>query len=398
MTDTRRLRICYVVPGHDLMSTMGPTRNVLNLARALQRHADVTVAFRRMADPEPPAGIRVLEIEPGRRGSRPDDAATTGMGYLQFLAYLARLRDFTRTELRDFDVVLEKSWLLSGYLSALCTSRGQLGVPVENIVQNASYAARRQPMKLLRMRVGGWVARRSMQKARLVIAETEFLRNEIHRHWGVPLSRVHVVHLGVDRALFHPLDQASARSALGLADAPTILMYVGVLDWTHNLAPVISALASIRPAGTELHVVGDGARRAEYEAMAAASGCVTFHGRVDHEAVPRYIAAADLCLAPYDAAAFASGELGYSTMKIPEYLAVGRAVASVPSGRIRSLVRDRESGFLFPNETAAWSEFLRSIPSRDRLRRMGEAAGAVEQPTWETTADAYHRLCVEALA
>ena len=71
-----------------------------------------------------------------------------------------------------------------------------------------------------------------------------------------------------------------------------------------------------------------------------------------------YIAAADLCVAPYDAAAFSSGELGYSTMKIPEYLSVGRAVVSVPSGRIRTLVKEGETGFLFANQPDQWTRFL----------------------------------------
>ena len=41
-----------------------------------------------------------------------------------------------------------------------------------------------------------------------------------------------------------------------------------------------------------------------------------------------------------------SGELGYSTMKVPEYLSAGRPVVTVPSGRLPDLVRDGETGFL----------------------------------------------------
>ncbi|TAK55110.1 MAG: glycosyltransferase [Gammaproteobacteria bacterium] len=399
MTPPRRLRICYAVPGSDLVSTMGPTRNVLNLARALARHADVTVAFRRVADRQRPEGIKVIEIEPAAASVRPDDNATAGIGYGQFLAYLRRLRRFAANDLAAFDVVLEKSWLLSGFLSAYCRARGQLGVPVENIVQNAAYASRQQWTKWLRMRLGSWVASRCMREARLVIAETEFLRQEIHDHWRVPLERIAVVHLGVDRGLFHPIDQAEARHNLGLAQEPTILTYVGVLDWTHNLAPVIAAVTAASTANVELHIVGDGARRGEYEARAAA--CperIRFHGRVPHTQVPLHIAAADLCLAPYESAAFASGELGYSTMKIPEYLSVGRAVVSVPSGRIRSLITDGQNGFLFANETTQWQRFMDALPARERLRTMGLAAAAVELPSWETTAEAYYRLCVGALA
>ena len=37
MNASRRLSICYLVPGHDLLSSVGPSRNVLNLAQALSR-------------------------------------------------------------------------------------------------------------------------------------------------------------------------------------------------------------------------------------------------------------------------------------------------------------------------------------------------------------------------
>jgi glycosyltransferase involved in cell wall biosynthesis len=398
MTRARRIRICYVVPGHDLVSTMGPTRNVLNLARAMQQMADVTVAFRRVSDESLPEGIQVLEIAPDGVNVRADDAATSGMGYLQFLRYMRDIRRFVARDLVPFDVVLEKSWLLSGYISALCGARGQLGVPVENIVQNPGHAARQQWMKLLRMKLGAWIARRSMRKAPLVIAETDFLKREIHRHWGVPADRIAVVHLGVDRNLFHPIDQDEARRHLDLPAGTTILTYVGVLDWTHNLEPAIRALWGPCPTDVELHVVGDGARRGEYESMShACPRTVRFHGKVPHVEVPWHIAAADLCLAPYEAAAFASRELGYSTMKIPEYLSAGRAVASVPSGRIRSLITQGHNGFLFPNDLTCWREFLAALPARPKLAEMGAAAALVRQPSWETTAEAYYDLCQEAL-
>ncbi len=396
MSADRRLRICYVAPGQDLVSTMGPTRNVLNLARALQSWADVTVAFRRVVDP-PPADIQVREIEPLARSGRADDAATSGMGYLQFLDYWRAVRRFAREELRDYDIVLEKSWLLSGDVAAICAARGQLGVPVENIVQNPAHAARNQWTKRVRLELGAWVARRNMARVPLVIAETEFLKREIERHWLVPAGRIAVVTLGVDKSLFRPLDQAAARARLGLPAGATILTYVGVLDWTHNLEPAIRTLMAVRPPQVELHIVGDGARRADYEAMTHGFPAVRFHGKLPHDEVPWHIAASDLCLAPYDAAAFASGELGYSTMKIPEYLSVGRAVVSVPSGRIRSLVADSSSGFLFANETDRWREFLAALPARDRLARMGEAAAATPQPDWAATARAYLDACHVAM-
>lgn len=398
MTASRRLSICYVVPGHDLLATVGPSRNVLSLARSLSRHADVTVAFRRVNRPDVPPGLRALEIQPAAAATTIDDSAMRGVSIPEFLGFLRALRAFTQRELRDFDVVLEKSWLLSGYVSSLCRRRGQLGVPVENIVPNAAQAARGQVMKRLRLEAGNWIAGRLLRNAPLVIAETEFLRKEISVFWKIPFEQIAVVDLGVDRSLFRPADQRAARQSLGIDSGITVLLYVGVLDFTHNLAPAIAALGSNRPPDLELHVVGDGQRAAEYRKLAESTGAnVRFHGRVAHGQVPQWIAASDLCLAPYDASAFASGELGYATMKIPEYLSTGRAVVSVPSGRVALLIKDDVTGFLFENVPANWVKFLRDMPARHRLQEMGQAAAATRLQSWDDTADAYLEHCLRLL-
>jgi glycosyltransferase involved in cell wall biosynthesis len=119
-----------------------------------------------------------------------------------------------------------------------------------------------------------------------------------------------------------------------------------------------------------------------------------FHGRAPHQAIPDFIAAADLCLAPYESTMFPGGKVAYSTLKIPEYLTGARPVVSVPSGNILRLIRAGETGFLFDNNAPAWVAFLRDLPSRDRLDEMGRKAAATSQVwDWEDTARAYLNLC-----
>jgi glycosyltransferase involved in cell wall biosynthesis len=148
----------------------------------------------------------------------------------------------------------------------------------------------------------------------------------------------------------------------------------------------------------ELHLVGDGHYAGRYREKARGAANIVFHGRVAHARVPELIAAADLCVAPYDPKVFAAGNLGYSTMKIPEYLSCGRPVASVPSGRIPQLVQHGVSGFLFSNEPSEWRRFLAELPSRERLRQMGGAAGQVPLSSWDDTARGYLALCERQLA
>jgi glycosyltransferase involved in cell wall biosynthesis len=84
-------------------------------------------------------------------------------------------------------------------------------------------------------------------------------------------------------------------------------------------------------------------------------------------------------------------------MKIPEYLSAGRAVVSVPSGRVSLLVHDGVTGFLFKNESSNWAKFLRELPARTRLQEMGQAAAATRLQSWDDTANSYFEHCLRLL-
>jgi len=115
-------------------------------------------------------------------------------------------------------------------------------------------------------------------------------------------------------------------------------------------------------------------------------------------AIPRYIASADLCLAPYDPAHFPNGQIAYATLNIPEYMACARPVASVPSGHVLRLIEHGVSGFLFHNDAGNWADFLGNCPPREQLKKMGEAAVNMAMPhSWEATARAYLSLCEKAI-
>jgi glycosyltransferase involved in cell wall biosynthesis len=213
------------------------------------------------------------------------------------------------------------------------------------------------------------------------------------------MAHIKVVGLGVNRHLFRPLEQAEARQNLDISPQATVLLYAGGLDVTHNLLPVVEAMGVVSAPTLQLHIVGDGVRRHVYESLAR-TDCsnVFFHGRVPHSAVPQYIAAADLCLAPYDPAAFPHGQVAYATLKIPEYMASARPVVSVPSGHVHKLIQHGISGFLFPNNTAHWVDFLRHCPPRQQLKQMGIVAASVTPvQSWEEVAQTYLKLCEQVV-
>jgi glycosyltransferase involved in cell wall biosynthesis len=372
---------------------------VLNVADALSEWADVTVAFRSILEPIATSKYRVIAIDPRRAKTRGpnDDNAARGFHPMQHLSYCRTLRSFARRVASGFDVVLEKGWRLSGFLSASFSTQGVSGVLVENDVRfwTEPIAGIRSAGKYALHHTAEAVAGYCCRRLPSIIAETEELKELLIERRRISPDRIQVIGLGVDHELFRPSDQRSARESLEISADAFVLLYVGGMDEYHDLQPVIEALGQVRPPAVELHVVGDGEYRLQEEAnVERARIAASFHGQVPYMMVPRYIAAADLCIAPYRASAFHNGIVTFSTLKIPEYLACGRPVVSVPGTAIEKLIEDRVDGFVFPNDVGAWVSFLRALPSRQHLASMGGAATrAVVSVGWEQTARRYLEVC-----
>lgn len=398
---TKKLSICYAAPGHTLVSTAGSARNILATADALSAYADVTVAFRSIGEPVTDTNFAVREIFPAVATGQParDDVAARGLNPLAHLADLRSLKAFAETACDRYDLILEKGWRLSGYLSALALRRGTPAVLIENDARrwseprNSLRAVARFALHLAAQKL----ARKCSRNLPLVVAETEQLKRALIDERHLRPDRIHVVTLGVDHERFKPRNQKQARRELGIDDDALVLLYVGGMDQYHDLSPLLEALTESWPTHCQVHLVGDGEYRDRYQLLGErAGGIVRFHGNVSHAMVPTYIASADVCLAPYKTSGFHGGEVSFSTLKIPEYMACGRAVISVPSGHIMSLIDDNETGFLFANEVAKWLDFLAHVPTRQELLDMGAAAApSVAHLNWDATASAYLALACE---
>jgi len=392
---TSRLSLCYAAPGQSLLGTAGSTRNVMSVAQAMSQCADVTVAFRTIPQTVAPRGFKIIAIDDAgsSRTATRDDVAVRGLNPFAHAAYLRNVRRFAAQAARSYDVVFEKGWRFSGYLAREVMRQGTPSGVIENDVRYWNEPLRdfRTLLRFAAQAATQFLAARCSRRVPLVIAETEELKEVLIALRGIAPERIEVVELGVDHGMFQPRDQSAAREDIRINQDATVLLYVGGLDIYHDLGPLIEALGRVARASVELHIVGDGELRSTYEqASRRLNVLATFHGQVAHERVPEFIAAADLCVAPYQPNNFYAGKITFSTLKIPEYMACARPVASVPHGHILQLIDDQMNGFLLANEVVAWIGFLHALPSRSRLQAMGrEAAKRAAGLSWEKTAEQY---------
>ena len=113
-------------------------------------------------------------------------------------------------------------------------------------------------------------------RLRAVICNSNMVREEIRRRFGLAPGKLHVIHNGVDLEHFHPRHRAElrapARAALGAADGEVLFVFVGSGFARKGLDAAIRALAGCGSAPYRLVVAGGDRNAARFAALAAGAG------------------------------------------------------------------------------------------------------------------------------
>jgi glycosyltransferase involved in cell wall biosynthesis len=221
----------------------------------------------------------------------------------------------------------------------------------------------------------------ALPRAHRVVAVSRALADEVAA-LGVPREKITLVMNGVDAALFHPRDRATARAELGLPAGP-LALYVGNLKEEKGVIDLVAAWERV-PHGT-LAIVGDGPGRA---AVANEAGDrVKLVGRQPLAAIPTWMAACDVLVLPSHAEGTPNVVL--------EALACGRRVVATDVGGIPDLITRPELGTLVPARDpaalgVALAHALTTPYDAAAVARFGARGG------WQASADALHAVLADA--
>jgi glycosyltransferase involved in cell wall biosynthesis len=245
-----------------------------------------------------------------------------------------------------------------------------------------------QPLRGFHAAVARWGIRLSFGAAATLICVSEAAKRHFVSKWGVAPEKIAVVPNGVDTAAFDPEGIASpVRSRLGLNSEPVIMFVGGFQPW-HGLEQLVEAFAAVRekrPAA-RLLLVGDGPARPAVEQQIGRMGLektVSITGYVAHDAIPEWLAAADVVVAPYPPL---PEELWFSPLKLFEYMAAGKAIVASAAGQIAEVIQHGHNGLLVrPGDVAQLAEaILDLLNDPGERQRLGHNARrqAVEQHSW----------------
>ncbi len=196
-------------------------------------------------------------------------------------------------------------------------------------------------------------------RAARVIAVSEWLRSQLEDAIPEARGKTEVVSAGVDLERFAPQDATRARASLGWNGDGTAFLCLGSLSERKNVLRLARAFE--RHGEGTLTFVGDGPLRSALEGRAS----IRLAGRVPHEEVPHWIAAADVVCQPSLIEPF-----GLATL---EAMAAARSVVATRVGGPPEFVPP-EAGVLVDPEDE--SELVAALHMAASLPRPNVAARA----------------------
>lgn len=210
---------------------------------------------------------------------------------------------------------------------------------------------------------------------RAVICNSDMVRQEIVRAFGLPPERLHVIYNGVDRQRFHPglrAHRAQIRRQLAVPDAVPMLAFVGSGFERKGLEPAMHALS--RADRAHLAVIGrdkDAARFVRLASRLGLSGRVHFVG-VQEDVGPWY-GASDGLLLPTMYDPFPNVVL--------EAMSCGLGVITSERCGGAELLREGIEGFVCDTQDiASMTRAIRTLEHSDNAKRIGAAAARKVAP------------------
>ena len=236
---------------------------------------------------------------------------------------------------------------------------GKLGIPVVYEVrafwEDAAVDHGTSRENGLRYRLTRSLETHVLRRADHVTAICEGLRRDIVAR-GIPEDRVTVIPNAVDAERFQVGGKADPqlRAELGL-NGCRVLGFLGSFYAYEGLNLLLDAYPMIREKAPDVRIllVGGGVQEANLKAQADRLGIrnqVIFTGRVPHDEVQRYYGLVDLLV--YPRLSMRLTDL-VTPLKPLEAMAQGQLLVASDVGGHKELIRDGETGWLFPAGDAA---------------------------------------------
>jgi D-inositol-3-phosphate glycosyltransferase len=360
---------------------------ILTLSHEMNRLGVNVDIFARWHDPAEPEIIRINErtrLIHIRAGELRDISKMEVFNCLP--EFQAKILEFMQKDGAKYDILRSHYWT-----SALVAEqiKKQLGVPdivtfhTLGEVKNRASGAHEEPEIRIQSE------KKIVAITDCIVTSTAEGKNNLINLYGCLPEKIKIIPPGVNLDVFLPRDQEKARRELDLENYRRVLLFAGRLQPFKGLDLLLHAMTNLPNHGmTKLLVVGgnsgDNDELAKMNALTNELGIgsrVDFVGPVEHEKMPVYYNAADICIVP-------SYHESFGLVAV-EALASGTPVLASRVGGLATIVKDGETGYLFEERSPeALAAYLCLMMSENEIRNSmaGAARQSVLKYSWSSTA------------
>ena len=183
-----------------------------------------------------------------------------------------------------------------------------------------------------------------------VVTNSQFLKNELVRLYGISREKIHVIYNGVDPNLFYPRNsRRKILKVLGLGSECKLILYLGGFRPVKGPTYVLHAMKIVHEnvrSAVLLFVGGRSPLEHSHQAQRIRrladslirDGAIQFIENIPHHQLPEYYSAADVVAVPSIYDAFPKVVL--------EALACGTPVVAFNAGGIPEMIQHGKTGFL----------------------------------------------------
>jgi len=259
------------------------------------------------------------------------------------------------------------------------------------------------PIKKMYYEVKSILLWRAVKYANLIIIQGKDLSSGLAERLmelNIPVSKLIAVPLGVD---FN--DLACVQSATNEERCRNELrvIYAGHLSRWRGIDNLIRAIKIVKETGVKVRLllVGDFSNSIEKcELLQLVKNLdltqeITFTGYVPHQICLNMIAGSDVCVCPFPKNAVFDQSF---SLKIPEYLALGKATVATNLASTRAYIQDRVNGLLIPcNSPDDLAKAIVELHGNVQLRSQLEAnaRNSVAEYSWEAIVEKIARKIAE---
>ncbi len=309
--------------------------------------------------------------------------------------FAENIEKFIFSEKISYDIIYSHYWL-SGLAGKQLQHRFSL--PLVHTFHTLGFLKKKifhEQVPEERMEAEKWLAKSS----NAIISSSLEEKQSIISGFKIPPSKIRVIYPGVNSHLFQPTKSKNSSDLEVWKDAELKLLYVGRIEPVKNLMSPIKALIFLRDRNaslfrrTRLVVIGGGEKGADFSANRELKRIfglvekedlepqVSFIGSKEQGEISEFYSSADALVVPSLYESFG--------LVVVEALACGTPVLVSRVGKMKSIVREGQTGFSFnPNDTYSLVECVEHfLTHKDQLwPREKIRQDVITRFSWDRTA------------